>query len=447
MKTHVIDNWAGLRALEPEWNELLRRSRANCPFLTWEWATAWRAVAGDSIRPLVVVVRDETGALAGIGPFYLTSLRLGGIVSYRSLRILGDHQSGAEYLDWIVREDREREATLAIARALKGIGDRWDCMWIPYVSGWTGAHKRIAGACASLGFYCHERPNAFAALDLPADYSSYERSLSRNARAMLQKRRRQIFSLPGLSVERCRSEEELPAFLEALFDLNHRRWSTTGQAGTFVRKPLEAQFYREFTRVALARGWLRLFALKIGGEFKAVQSGYVYDRTFYQVQEGFDPRAPQGIGNVLRGKVIEHCIMEGLQTYDFLSGFTEHKRRWLAKPRTGHDLFIGRRGGLKTALLFSAEIWPTGRYLRPAGFPSRRSPQEGTDGAPGAAAAVATSVAAREFARRSQAAPRDGSTADGLLPAGAGRPSGGRREAAMDVPPEADDQVQETCGR
>lgn len=369
MKAEILEGWPALASLQPAWNTLLRRSRAKCLCLTWEWMEAWRAAVEDSVRPLVVVVRDENEELAGIAPFYLTGLRLGGVIPYRSLRILGDYHTGAEYVDWIVRKDRERDISSAIACALAKADDCWDCLWMPSVSGWTGARQRIVETFASFGFHCHERLCNFSAMALPGDYPSYEKSLSNNSRSTLRRRRKQLLALPGVSFERCESEGDRLALLNALFDLNHRRWSATGRVGTFVRKPLEARFYREFTRIALQRGWLRLFALKIQGEFKAVQIGYVYDRTFYQFQEGFDPEGPPGIGNVLRSKVIEYCIAEGVQSYDFLGGFTEHKRRWLATPRTGHDLFIGRRN-FKNALLFSAEIWPTGRYLRPSSLPS-----------------------------------------------------------------------------
>ena len=157
------------------------------------------------------------------------------------------------------------------------------------------------------------------------------------------------------------SSRHIPRFLAALFELNQRRWGAKGQHGVF--SGLEGQFYEQFTRRALERGWLRLYGATIAGEFKAVQIGYVYRGSFSQLQEGFDPEAPQGIGNVLRGKVIEYLIQEGVRTYDFLGGFTEHKRRWGARVRAGHDLFIGRRT-LKNLLLFATEIWPTGRYLK-----------------------------------------------------------------------------------
>lgn len=366
VKAEIVGDWAAVESLAPEWNELLRRSRADSPFLTWEWIAAWRAAVGGSVPPLVVVVRDGRGALVGLGPFYLSSLRLGGVVRYRALRILGDQSSGAEYSDWIVREDKEEEAARAIALALAEAPGRWDCLWAPAVAGWTGAPERVGLAAAAAGLHCHERPRDFSAVELPADYASFERSLSENHRSMLKRRRKQVMALPGASFERCVREEDRPAFLEALFDLNHRRWSAEGQVGTFVRKAAEARFYREFTRKALERGWLALFAIKIGGELKAVQAGYVYGGVCYQTQEGFDPDGPSGIGNVLRSMAIERLVAENVRTYDFLGEWSEHKRRWGATRRTGCDFFIGRRG-LKTAVLFSAaEVWPTGRFLRPA---------------------------------------------------------------------------------
>ena len=138
--------------------------------------------------------------------------------------------------------------------------------------------------------------------------------------------------------------------------------------GTFVRKPLERRFYETFAPRALERGWLRLFAIRARERFLAVQVGYAYRSSFLQLQEGFDPEAPSGIGNVLRARVIERCIEEGLTTYDFLGDHTEHKRRWSAQARDGFDLLIWRPT-LKNRLATSLPLWPTGRYLRAQGVP------------------------------------------------------------------------------
>jgi CelD/BcsL family acetyltransferase involved in cellulose biosynthesis len=364
LRTSVLRDRAAIEALAPEWNPLLERSAADGVFLTWEWMQSWLDAAGGAVRPLVVTARDERGGLVGLAPLYATRLTLAGLVRYRALRLLGDDQSGSEYADWIVDPRREEESTHALASALVRDGGPWDCLWLPRVSGWTGARRRLAEPFARLGLHVRERPAVFSAVELPAEHAAYLRLLPTKTRSGLLRKTRDTLA-GGSQFAECRSEPDRTAFLDALFALNHRRWSAAGQVGTFVRKPFEARFYRAFSRRALERGWLRLYALRAGSDFQAVQIGYAYRGTFHQLQEGFDPEASSGAGNVLRGLVIERCIEEGLTAYDFLGGFTEHKKRWQARPRPGCDLFIGRRS-LKNALVFRAGLWPTGRYLRVA---------------------------------------------------------------------------------
>jgi CelD/BcsL family acetyltransferase involved in cellulose biosynthesis len=367
MNTDILNGWDAVTRLSAEWPALLRASATDSVFQTWEWLTAWRAAVAADVVPHVVTVRDDAGALVGIGPFYRTTFRLARAVPVRALRVLGDLLSGGEGLGWILHRDREVEAARALAGALAG-WKGWDCLWMPLLPGWTGADARVRDACADAGPGFEERECEFACVELPSDYRSYVQSLSGNTRSMLQRRTKQVMAEPGTRLVECASEEDLPEFLDALFALNDRRWRANGQIGTFVRKPGEARFYRTFAGPALRAGWLRIFGLMHRGVLSAVQVGYVYGDAFLQMQEGFDPEGPTGIGNVLRGKVVERCIADGLRHYDFLEGFTEHKRRWLAERRTGHDLQIVNRTA-RGMLLRIAKPWPSGRYLRPDPLP------------------------------------------------------------------------------
>ena len=110
-----------------------------------------------------------------------------------------------------------------------------------------------------------------------------------------------------------------------------------------------------------------MFALKQKGRFRAVQIGYMYEGNFLQLQEGYDPTFAKGAGNALRHLVIEYCINRKITTYDFLGGFSEHKRRWGASVRTGHDLLIGNPS-MRANLLFLKEIWPNGRLMDELGL-------------------------------------------------------------------------------
>ena len=203
---------------------------------------------------------------------------------------------------------------------------------------------------------------AFSCFNLPENMDSYIERLTKGRRQNLRTEINRVLRQKGCTLEKCEEVSQVSLYLDALFDLHHRRWRKRGEAGAFRRKPRETDFYREFAPVALRRGWLRLFGLRDESGFKAVQIGYVHNNVFYALQEGFDPEYLHGVGNVLRYKVIEEAIAEGLKAYDFLGGVSEHKRHWLAEERTGYDLFVGHRG-LKNVILFAKEIWPTGRYF------------------------------------------------------------------------------------
>jgi len=364
LSTAIIEDWSGFTGLEKEWDELLTSTDADTIFLSWPWLKSWSDVVGDSVRPFVITVRDADDRLVGAAPFYLSAMRALGVVSYRTLRIMADEGTGGEYPDWILRRGHEKAAADAIVVALKKARRRWDCIWMPRMAGWTGAGDRIGQACERAGFYVHQRVREFAAVKLPPTYPAYVSSLSPNKRQNLQTETRRIQRRKGVTITRCTSVEQIEPMLDDLFDLHHRRWNKRGQDGGFVHRPNMVRFYRQFAPAALQQGWLQLFALEEGGQRKAVQIGYVYDRVFLQLQEGFDPEYVTGAGNVLRGKVIEAAIADGVTTYDFLGDMSEHKRRWLAVVRHGFDLLIGHRS-LKNRALFFKEVWPTGRYLRP----------------------------------------------------------------------------------
>ncbi|MBZ5567595.1 MAG: GNAT family N-acetyltransferase [Acidobacteriia bacterium] len=368
MKAELIADWPAFLSLAAEWDGLLAHSRADTIFLTWDWIRSWIEVAGHKFQPFVITVRDGQGVLAGAAAFYLAQLRLLRTVSFRTLRVMADYATGAEYPDWIVRRDCEDAAVDAIAAALASSSRPWDCIWMPAVSGWTGARERLQRACEKQGFYCHTRAADFACFDLPESWNLYVRALSQNRRQQMRADMKRVMQRPGVTISRCETADQVPRYLDALFDLHYRRWKGEGQEGTFRRKPSEAAFYRCFAPRALEKGWLRIYGLQENGEFKAVQIGYVYRGNFLQLQEGFDPAYVKGAGNVLRAKSIEACIEDGVKGYDFLGAMTEHKRRWLAQQRDGWDFFIGKKS-LKNAALFYKGIWPTGRYLRPSHAP------------------------------------------------------------------------------
>ncbi|GMV96421.1 MAG: hypothetical protein AMXMBFR83_07870 [Phycisphaerae bacterium] len=378
MDAEVIRHRRELQALAGEWNELLSDSAADSIFLTWEWVSTWL----DAVRPeaelRIAVARGENGRLEAVAPFYVDRLVFVGVVSYRCLRVIGDADSAADYPDVIARKGDEAAGLAALGRALWDRGQGWDCAWFPNVAGWTGAINRFRTLFPRERFLQRERECDFALTPLADTHERFLSQLGHKRRAYLRRQTRRLLEDGRADFVVCRTEPEIQGMLDRLFELNRLRWQSAGQEGAFDRSPSLARFCRHFAPTGHDRGWLRLYALRVDGEIKAVQLGYAYANVFYAIQEGFDPGV-DGVGNVLRNLAFEHCLSNGLKAYDFLGGYSEHKRLWRAQRRVGSDLFLGPRR-LRTALLFCRPVWPTGRYLRPAGRPSD---SKGPAGEPG----------------------------------------------------------------
>lgn len=359
----LITNRPELENYSSEWNELLEDSPSNTIFLTWEWVSSWLDAVYPEAPLFVVIVRAPNGLVIAIAPFYLSELRLLNLVNYRCLRVIGDCYCGSEYPDVIVRNGYQSEALAMVSRCLLAHSRQWDCAWIPRLADWTGAMERLGDDLGARIGFVHKRPRVFASIELPDSYQDYLDSLSKSTRSNVGRQEKKLLANHEVKVLRCKRPEELSDYLDALFTLHQNRWGSVGQAGSFVSRPELERFYRRFAPEALTKGWLRIFLLQVDGIVRAVQYGYVYRETFHQLQEGFDTESVRGTGNVLRLRVIEACIRENLREYDFLGGFTGHKRHWRARQRWGGDVFIGRKS-MKTRLLACREIWPTGRYLR-----------------------------------------------------------------------------------
>lgn len=363
MKVEILENWQAVSVLAGEWNKLLTASKANTIFLTWEWISSWAEVSRNTNSPFVICVRDSTGQLVGVAPFYISTLRFGGLISYRTLRVMADYATGSEYPDLIVHPEVEQQVIQVIVDMLVRSHAQWDCIWMPKVAGWSGAVDRVFLPFQGCGLFSHSRLCEFSVVELPHTMGVYFDSLSANRRARFRQDIKRFAKNQSVTVQQCETPQQIPVFIDALFALHCQRWRSRGEEGSFRRSPQLASFYHHFIPRALDKGWLRFFAVQDQGEYKAVQIGYEYDGTFYAIQEGFDP-ALKGVGNFLRAHIIERCISAGVRTYDFLGEMSDHKKRWGAQVRVGYDVLVGS-DKLKNRPLFSAGVWPTGRFLRP----------------------------------------------------------------------------------
>jgi CelD/BcsL family acetyltransferase involved in cellulose biosynthesis len=361
----VIRNWHDFKSLKVGWQNLLTQSDADNIFLTWEWINCWRKTQSSLIQPFIVVIEDEQQILA-IAPFYIQDYRLVNLITYRSLRFVGDQGTGSEYSNFIVKAEESVELKTMLWEHLLSpdVKPFWDFIWFTNVSAWAEGGKSLLQSLASVKrLNCNQRTVEFGQTSLAPLEHDILPNLSRNQRATVNKTYRKLNKHGKLKMALTDQSSDLSSHLEQLFTLHNQHWKNAG-LGTFQRRPELANFYRFFVPIAYEKGWLRLLRLESDDEIQAMQIGYVYNNNFLSIQEGFNPDFIPGTGQVLRHFSFKNCHQEGLKCYDFLGDYTEHKRRWLAEKKLGVDLFIWH-DKTKNLPFRIKKIWPTGRYLKP----------------------------------------------------------------------------------
>ena len=327
----IIDDTERFEQLHGEWNELLESSVADCLFLTWEWLfTWWKHLANDR-RLFVVVVRSD-GKMIAIAPLTLTVPRGASFLALRSLEFLGTGVVGSDYLDVIVRGGAKREtldalatclarerAVLRLAQCRKHASAAAALAEVLRSSGW-GDCRRTTDACPFIRLAGHS-------------WDSYLASLGSDHRYNFQRRFRNATKTFNVRFEQARSTDECREMLARLITLHEMRWDSRGGSDAF-HAPALRQFHEEFSQLALARNWLRLFVLWLDGEPAAALYGFRYRHVFYFYQSGFDPRYQKhSAGLVAMGLAIKSAIEDGAGEYDLLHGREAYKFHWTKDVR------------------------------------------------------------------------------------------------------------------
>lgn len=326
-----IESTAEFAGLSAEWNRLLATSSAQSLFLTWDWLyTWWTHLRGD--RKLFVLTVRSGSELVAVAPLTLAPARLDRLVPFRSLEFLGAGTVGSDYLDLIAGCGWEAAAVDAIADHLtrerlmlqlgrvhrgSALAHRLAVPLAPL--GWT-SREAVTDVCPFIGLAGHT-------------WESYLATLGSAHRYNFQRRLKNLHRRHDVELHRVTSEDERGPALARLVQLHEARWQPRGGSEAFCSPGL-VSFHEEFTRRALAQGWLRLLELRLDGRPAASLYGFRYRDTFSFYQSGFDPAyAKESVGLVTMGLAIRSAIEEGASEYDLLHGDEIYKSQWAHRQR------------------------------------------------------------------------------------------------------------------
>jgi CelD/BcsL family acetyltransferase involved in cellulose biosynthesis len=346
----LYDGDTSFASLQEEWNALLRRSRFDTIFLTWEWQSTWWQYVGAARGSLCLLAAREDGRPIAILPLYLTEE-----AGVRSLQVVGCVEV-SDYLDLVIEAGREEEVYRALLEWLASAeAPGWDVLDLCNQPQSSLAHTRLIEMAIDLGFGAKSEEEdvcpVVALLQEPGGpvdagedpaWGAFLARLDKKDRHEIRRKIRRVErEAPDSRVVVVTGREagvDLDAAVDRFIAL-HRLSSPAKDA--FMTVEMQA-FFHAIARVLADRGWLRLFFMEVGGVPAAAYFCFDYNDEVLVYNSGYDPGAyPQlSLGWVLMARVIQHAISAGRRRLDFLQGNEDYKYRFGGQDTTVYRTLI-----------------------------------------------------------------------------------------------------------
>jgi CelD/BcsL family acetyltransferase involved in cellulose biosynthesis len=226
------------------------------------------------------------------------------------------------------------------SETLAALRDRFDVLLAERLPG-TGWTERLGGRTLQ------REPSPV--IQVPAGgWDEYLAARSANFRSQIRRKERKLQRDHGVTY-RLSDPKHLDADFDALVALHRMRWEGHASQALDGKR---AAFHRDFARVALERGWLRLWLAEVGQRRVAAWYGFRYGNAEWYYQSGRDPAfARHSLGLVLLAHTIREAMNDGVGEYKLLRGGEAYKRRF-ATGDPGLEtvaLASGAAGSLATA--------------------------------------------------------------------------------------------------
>lgn len=304
------------------WQELAARS-PHYVFQAYDYVALWYETVGvvERIDPLIVCIADSDGRTRCIIPL--------GIQRRRGHRLLvflgGDHTDynaplcDAEFAAACDREpfDRLWDAVLASLPRVDIVGLQRMPELLP---GMTNPMIREQ----------HARPGpdaAHSASPLPASFAAFAAQRDAKYLADTRRQRRRLEGLGPVTFNSASAGREAAEIIDTMLRQKRRQREAIGMAGW---EPHVERFYRANCGTPVAGGRLIASRLRVGDETVATNFGLIYAGRFYGLVMAYEGGrwARYSPGRILLQCLVEWCISEGLETFDFTVGDEGYKRFW-----------------------------------------------------------------------------------------------------------------------
>ncbi|MGA2031931.1 MAG: GNAT family N-acetyltransferase [Thermoguttaceae bacterium] len=271
----------------------------------------------------LLVARGAQGEVRGIAPLVLRRERI--ITENTFLEFIGQRQS--YYLGVIANQDACGDVYPAICDYVFENRRKWDAISLANLANDELLKENMMEKARSHNCFWHEEiRNPCKVVRLGASFDAYISSLDPHIAKKLKYCRRSMDRDHVVETTMPADEQSLNAYWRAFLELHQSRVRSKCQTTIFANHAFQ-EFSYSVVRAAYAEGNLRLVALKLDDEIRAVLFGVVWNKTFYFLNIGYKELSKYSLGHMLPVLCIEAAICSGLERFDFMGGGGEYKER------------------------------------------------------------------------------------------------------------------------
>jgi CelD/BcsL family acetyltransferase involved in cellulose biosynthesis len=322
---------SGFVVLAGEWNLLLKRSRFDNFFSTYEWQTTWWENLGTGDLWIIAFRRSDTNALVGIAALYLLTIDSGPDADKRQLNLVGCIEV-SDYLDLIIEQGWEHSVYEQLLHWLHSAdAPEWDIFDLCNLPEVSATYRDLAALYAANGLDVEVfQEDTAPQFKLPRRFEDYlQNQVDKKQRHEIRRKQRRVEREATTELMLVGQQHVLEAEVDDFIAL--QRASRQDKAEFMT--PEMRRFFLAVARRTLDMGVLRLFFLMINGEKAATMFAFEYNRRFWLYNSGYDPQAHAQLspGWVMLAYVIEFAIASGCSVFDFMQGNEEYKYRFGAE--------------------------------------------------------------------------------------------------------------------
>jgi CelD/BcsL family acetyltransferase involved in cellulose biosynthesis len=346
-----IDTLHAFEALAPVWNAVATESGQTSPFVSHEWlGCCWRAAVVAHRRPEVLLVEDSAGPVAVVPLVHWTGALHGLPVRFVGMLDAPD----TAFADWII-VGRPEPVIEAVMTDLSARGD-WDVLALKGLPTSSLTLKALQSWLP--GRYRWQPTPSLRSpyLNTTGTWEEFWTGTSQRFKKTVRNVRNRLAKTGTVSVEEHRAVAPGSAVFADLLAVSARSWKAQ-RALAIANMPGMAQFFRELTVHASARGWLRLWIMRLDGLPVATEYQLEADGRVHALRADIDSAVPDDLspGTYLSTEIVRALFgRETAYEYDMGPGDNEYKSRWAC---ASHELGCLRvfRPGTYGTLLYTVE--------------------------------------------------------------------------------------------